>query len=524
MQYGTVTGRFLATVADTSGDPDNFPDEVPVTGKVRFTPSVSAVIAETEGAIVLPTPITADLDSEGYISLNGVRGVSLIATNSTGINPTDFTYTLAFIDLKYGTTALTYRSFNMDLPANTTVDLSDVTPIPVSGGVSITRGEQGETGPAGPAGPAGPQGVQGLTGAVGPTGPQGTAGATGATGPQGTTGATGAKGDTGAQGIQGLTGATGAVGPAGPKGDTGLQGPKGDTGATGATGPTGPAGTGAVSSVAGRSGDVTLTKSDVGLANVDNTADVDKPISTAQQNQNIALGQALNGKVDGTTMAAYAAPKDSPTFTGTVSGITKAMVGLGSVDNTADTAKPVSTAQQTALNLKAPLASPAFTGTVTGITATMVGLGSVNNTADTAKPVSTAQQTALNLKAPLASPAFTGTVTGVTATMVGLDQVTNTSDANKPVSTAQATALAAKAPLASPAFTGTVTGITAAMVGLGNVTNTADSAKPVSTAQQTALDAKVNAPTAIKSIQQITAAAYTALATKDASVLYVVVG
>jgi hypothetical protein len=54
----------------------------------------------------------------------------------------------------------------------------------------------------------------------------------------------------------------------------------------------------------------------------------------------------------------------SPTFTGTVGGITKSMVGLGSVDNTADTAKPVSTAQQTALNLKANTASPTFTGTV----------------------------------------------------------------------------------------------------------------------------------------------------------------
>src|SRR5690606_36066920 len=42
----------------------------------------------------------------------------------------------------------------------------------------------------------------------------------------------------------------------------------------------------------------------------------------------------------------------SPTFTGTVSGITKAMVGLGNVDNTSDANKPVSTAMQTALNLK----------------------------------------------------------------------------------------------------------------------------------------------------------------------------
>lgn len=38
---------------------------------------------------------------------------------------------------------------------------------------------------------------------------------------------------------------------------------------------------GAVSSVAGRTGAVTLAKADVGLANVDNTSDVNKPISTA---------------------------------------------------------------------------------------------------------------------------------------------------------------------------------------------------------------------------------------------------
>ena len=40
----------------------------------------------------------------------------------------------------------------------------------------------------------------------------------------------------------------------------------------------------------------------------------------------------------------------------------------------------------------------AFTGPVTGITATTVGLAAVNNTADTAKPVSTLQQTAINAR------------------------------------------------------------------------------------------------------------------------------
>lgn len=78
--------------------------------------------------------------------------------------------------------------------------------------------------------------------------------------------------------------------------------------------------------------------------------------------------------------------------------LAKADVGLSAVDNTSDAGKPVSTAQQTALNLKANLASPAFTGTPTGITATHVGLGSVNNTADSAKPISTLQQAGLDLK------------------------------------------------------------------------------------------------------------------------------
>ena len=100
----------------------------------------------------------------------------------------------------------------------------------------------------------------------------------------------------------------------------------------------------------------------------------------------------------------------SPTFTGTVGGITASMVGLGNVSNTSDANKPVSTAQQAALDLKASLANPTFTGTVSGITKTMVGLGSVNNTSDANKPVSTAQQAALDLKANLASPTFSGTV------------------------------------------------------------------------------------------------------------------
>lgn len=42
---------------------------------------------------------------------------------------------------------------------------------------------------------------------------------------------------------------------------------------------------------------------------------------------------------------------------------------------------------------------------------TVLSLGNVNNTSDANKPVSTATQAALNVKAPIASPTFTGTVT-----------------------------------------------------------------------------------------------------------------
>lgn len=146
---------------------------------------------------------------------------------------------------------------------------------------------------------------------------------------------------------------------------------------------------GNVTSVAGKQGAVVLVKADVGLSNVDNTADSAKPVSTAQQT---ALNAKENTIAAGTTSQYYRGDKTWQTHD-------KASVGLSNVDNTSDANKPVSSATQTALNLKANLASPTFTGTVGGITKSMVGLSNVDNTADSAKPVSTAMQTALNGKA-----------------------------------------------------------------------------------------------------------------------------
>ena len=71
--------------------------------------------------------------------------------------------------------------------------------------------------------------------------------------------------------------------------------------------------------------------------------------------------------------------------------------GINAKVNIADTLNMLAN-YRTALNLKAPLASPTFTGTVSGIDKIMVGLVNVDNTTDASKPVSSATQTALNIK------------------------------------------------------------------------------------------------------------------------------
>lgn len=84
-------------------------------------------------------------------------------------------------------------------------------------------------------------------------------------------------------------------------------------------------------------------------------------------------------------------------------GVSKSHVGLANVDNTSDLAKPVSNATQTALNAKEN-ADPAIqshlinTSNPHGVQAGDVGLDNVNNTTDLNKPVSNATQTALNGK------------------------------------------------------------------------------------------------------------------------------
>jgi hypothetical protein len=193
------------------------------------------------------------------------------------------------------------------------------------------------------------------------------------------------------------------------------------------------------------------------------------PLTTSVGNVTQSQLQALSGVTSSVQDQISAkAPLADPTFTGTVSGITKTMVGLGSADNTSDASKPVSTATQTALDLKAPLASPTFTGTVGLPATTSIGLASAEEIA-TLNGATSNIQAQIDLKAPLASPTFTGTVNGITKAMVGLTNVDDTSDLVKPISTAAQSALDLKAPLASPTFTGTVS--LPATTSIGNISS-----------------------------------------------------
>lgn len=194
-----------------------------------------------------------------------------------------------------------------------------------------------------------------------------------------------------------------------------------------------------------------------------------------------------------------------------LTGITKGQVGLGNVDNTADTAKPISVLQQAALDLKATTSSlgtaaylnigtasgnipqlgasglPAVGGSLlTGLTKGQVGLGNVDNTSDSAKNSATATLTNKTLTAPVIN-----SPTGIVKGDVGLGNVDNTSDSAKNSATATLT----NKTLTSPVIN-SPTGLVKADVGLGSVDNTSDLGKPISTAAQSALDAKapLNSP------------------------------
>jgi PIN domain nuclease of toxin-antitoxin system len=173
--------------------------------------------------------------------------------------------------------------------------------------------------------------------------------------------------------------------------------------------------------------------------------------------------------------------------------VTKAQVGLGNVDNTSDLNKPISTATQTALNLKYDASNPNGYETPAQL-----------NTRDTNNR-NRANHTGTQLAATISD--FTESTQDVVGAFI-VDSSTIDVTYNDVANTLSLAVLPAGVNHQNLNGAGTNThaqidshiastanphAVTQAQVGLGNVDNTSDLNKPISTATQTALDLKYNA-------------------------------
>jgi hypothetical protein len=250
VNYGTVVGQFLLAYADGSDvGPD--PDGVPAKGFIYFRPSPIKLLdasASPNPVTILPAVVECALDEDGYLlGSDDTRGVRLVATNDTDLNPTNWTWLVEFRLTDQDDTPVSIPSFSIALPSGTTVDLTTVSPVPDANGTYYL------VGPAGPANtlsigtvttvtPGNPATAT-ITG-TSPTQtlnlgiPAGTA-ATIAVGTV-TTGSAGSSATVtnagtsnaavfnfsipqGVQGVQGVQGIQGETGPIGPTGATGIN-------------------------------------------------------------------------------------------------------------------------------------------------------------------------------------------------------------------------------------------------------------------------------------------------------------
>jgi hypothetical protein len=180
-----------------------------------------------------------------------------------------------------------------------------------------------------------------------------------------------------------------------------------------------------------------LVKGDVGLGNVDNTSDVNKPVSTAQ-----AAADALKANIASPTFTGVPAAPTAAPATNTTQLATTAFVEAARVILAAATA------------LKANIASPTFTGVPAAPTAAPATNTTQIATTAFVEAARVILAAADALKAPIASP----TLTGVPAAPTAAPGTNTTQLATTAFVEAARVILAAadalKAPIASPTLTG----------------------------------------------------------------------
>lgn len=167
--------------------------------------------------------------------------------------------------------------------------------------------------------------------------------------------------------------------------------------------------TGGVTSVNTQTGDVVLGKGDIGLGNVDNTSDANKPISTAQAAAINLKAPIANPAFTGTPTAPTAAQVSNNTQIATTAFVKAAVAALvDGAPEALDTLRELADALGDDPNFVATitaeigskLSKAANLSDLANITTARanIGLGNVDNTSDLAKPISTLTQTALNAK------------------------------------------------------------------------------------------------------------------------------
>jgi len=186
-----------------------------------------------------------------------------------------------------------------------------------------------------------------------------------------------------------------------------------------------------------------VTKSQVGLGNIDNTSDVNKPISTATQtaldskvDENSSITGATKTKLTYDSKGLITAGTDATTTDiseGSNLYYTEARVSANS-DVSDNTSKAHSHTNKTELDKVTDGDHDVRTDNPHSTTKTHIGLGNVNNTSDADKPISTATQTALDDKADdsdlTSHKNDTTNPHSVTKTQVGLSNVPNTDCTN----------------------------------------------------------------------------------------------
>ena len=188
LRYATIAGQIAYLDAD-GADEGVAPDLTPAEGTVLISPQVRNVsyLGDHGRKILSARPIRGTLDAEGYLVVNGARGVTVPASDNPKLRPNGYGYTISL----FIKGAARFEPLTVYPKSGETILLADVlrvvstAPEPMPTPSPSTPGAKGETGDKGPVGDKGPAGDKGPVGDKGPAGVPGAKGSPGDKGPVG---------------------------------------------------------------------------------------------------------------------------------------------------------------------------------------------------------------------------------------------------------------------------------------------------------------------------------------------------